>query len=91
ERFDPDRFSAERAAQLPEGAYLPFGAGVHMCIGNTFALQEARIILAAMAQRFRVQALRSERVRPQPLVTLGMAEPFPVMLTRRPSTSPQRI
>ena len=83
EHFDPDRFSKERAAQIPEGAYLPFGAGVHMCIGNTFALQEARMILAAMAQRFRVQALASARVRPLPLVTLGMAEPFPVKLTRR--------
>jgi cytochrome P450 len=85
ERFDPDRFSAERAAQIPEGAYLPFGAGVHMCIGNTFALQEARMILAAMAQRFQLQALASERVRPQALVTLGMAAPFPVKLTRRAS------
>lgn len=83
--FEPDRFSPERASKIPEGAYLPFGAGVHMCIGNTFALMEARLILAAMAQRFTFSAAPevSRRVRPRPQITLGMAEPFPVVPTRR--------
>ena len=85
ERFDPDRFSPERISQIPEGAYLPFGAGVHMCIGNTFALMEARLILAAMAQRFKLVASpgANERVRALPMVTLGMAEPYPVVPIRR--------
>ena len=83
DRFDPDRFSPERAAAIPDGAYVPFGAGVHTCIGNTFAMAEARMILAALAQRFALRALHPERVRPRALVTLGMAEPFPVVLTAR--------
>ena len=83
--FDPDRFSPERVGQIPDGAYLPFGAGVHMCIGNTFALMEARLILSAMAQRFKlgVSPGANERVRPLPLVTLGMAEPYPVVPVAR--------
>jgi cytochrome P450 len=82
-RFDPARFLPERAAHIPEGAYLPFSAGVHACIGSGFALLEARLILAAIAQRFSVRALRPQAVRPKPLVTLGMADPFPVRLHRR--------
>jgi cytochrome P450 len=82
-RFDPDRFLPDRATSIPEGAYLPFGAGVHVCIGNTFALMEGRMILAAMAQRFAYQAVRPQQVRPKPLITLGMAEPFPVAVRAR--------
>jgi pentalenene oxygenase len=78
--FDPTRFSPERSAKIPEGAYLPFGAGVHMCIGNTFAMLEARTVLAAMSQRFAFAALPGQRVRPRPLITLGMRDPFPVAL-----------
>src|SRR5205814_1959180 len=42
EKFDPGRFSPERVKQIPDGAYMPFGAGVHMCPGNHFALMESR-------------------------------------------------
>lgn len=83
DRFDPDRFTPERSEAIPAGAYLPFGAGVHTCIGNTFAVAEARMILAATAQRFSLRAVHPERVRPRALVTLGMAEPFPVLLSAR--------
>ncbi|MET0390684.1 MAG: cytochrome P450 [Polyangiales bacterium] len=83
DRFDPSRFSPERVGSIMEGAYLPFGAGVHMCIGNAFAMMEARIILAAMAQRFSIRAAPGHRVEPRPLITLGMADAFPVVLRRR--------
>lgn len=83
ERFDPDRFLPERAAGIPDGAYVPFGGGVHACIGNVFALTEARLILAALLRRFSVRALRPENVRARALVTLGMADAFPVVLTER--------
>ncbi|MET0282921.1 MAG: cytochrome P450 [Polyangiales bacterium] len=92
-RFDPERFRAERAQSVPEGAYLPFGGGVHMCIGNTFALTEARVILAAMAQRFDIRATPHFPVRPRPMVTLGMQHPFAVVPTRhtRASTFPSAL
>jgi len=47
EAFDPQRF----ARDPPRGAYLPFGAGPRMCIGNAFASMEAELVLATMAQR----------------------------------------
>jgi cytochrome P450 len=82
-RFDPSRFLPERAEQIREGSYLPFGAGVHMCIGNAFALTEARVILAAMVQRFAIRATPKKPVKPRPMVTLGMTWPFEVVPTQR--------
>lgn len=83
ERFDPGRFSPERKGELQSGAYLPFGGGVHVCIGNAFALLEGQLLLAALAQRFRVRAVSQQRVRPSPSITLGMRDPFHVRLEAR--------
>jgi cytochrome P450 len=47
QRFDPDRFSKERLAQLPSGAYIPFGLGPHSCIGEHMA----RIVLTLVLTR----------------------------------------
>ena len=52
ERFDPDRFAPERADAIPRGAYLPFGVGQRVCIGNNFALMEMAQIAAMLLQRF---------------------------------------
>lgn len=52
ERFDPDRFSFERAEQLPPNAWKPFGNGARACIGRGFALQESVLFLATLLQRF---------------------------------------
>lgn len=50
ERFDPDRFSFERAQHIPTGAWKPFGNGERSCIGRAFSLQESTIVLALMLQ-----------------------------------------
>lgn len=52
--FDPDRFSPERAAEIPANAWKPFGNGQRSCIGRGFALQEAMLFLAKLLQRFEV-------------------------------------
>ena len=52
ERFDPDRWTAERERALPKFAYMPFGGGPRVCIGNGFALMEAHLIVAAVARRY---------------------------------------
>jgi cytochrome P450 len=83
ERFDPARFSPARIGSIPDGAYLPFGAGVHQCIGNTFALMEARIILAAMVQRFAISAIPGHKVRKTPEIVMTPVGGFPVMLRAR--------
>src|SRR5581483_10103617 len=51
--FIPERFSKDREADIPRYAYLPFGAGPRICIGNMFAMMEARLVLATVAQRYR--------------------------------------
>jgi cytochrome P450 len=83
ERFDPGRFSPERVKAIPDGAYLPFGAGVHMCIGNNFALMEARIILAAVLQRFAFAPVPGHRVRLNPQVVLSPEGALPLVVHER--------
>ncbi len=52
DQFRPERFLPGRAADRPKFAYFPFGGGPRICIGNTFALMEGVLVLAALAQRF---------------------------------------
>ena len=91
ERFDPDRFLPERAAAIRDGSYLPFGAGVHSCIGTSFALAELRVILAAMAQRFQVRAVPRFPVEARPGITLAMRHPFAVVATLRRAEPAARV
>jgi cytochrome P450 len=69
-RFDPERFSAQRAAGRARFSYLPFGGGKRICIGAAFALAEATILLATIAQRYRLRLVPGHRVEPQGLITL---------------------
>jgi cytochrome P450 len=55
ERFDPDRFGPGRVEEIPEYAYIPFGAGPHVCVGNTFALMEITLVVATVVQRFHLE------------------------------------
>jgi cytochrome P450 len=84
ERFDPDRFSPERAERIPRGAYLPFGVGPRVCIGNSFAMMEATLIAAMLLQRFEL-GLPPGTTAPQPSlnVTLRPAAGLHLLLRRR--------
>jgi cytochrome P450 len=55
ERFDPDRFLPGRAQSIPECAYFPFGAGPHVCVGNSFAMMEITLVVVTVAQRFHLE------------------------------------
>src|SRR5262249_16835846 len=55
ERFDPDRFEPGRVEDIPEYAYFPFGAGPHVCVGNTFAMMEITLVVATLVQRFHLE------------------------------------
>ncbi len=70
EAFEPDRFSPQRSVGRPKLAYMPFGAGQRMCIGNNLAMMEAQVILSMVLQRFRVRPVPGQIVDPWPLVTL---------------------
>jgi cytochrome P450 len=70
ERFDPDRFTAERSAERPRFAYFPFAGGPRQCIGSEFALTEATLVLATIICRYRLELASRREVIPQPLTTL---------------------
>jgi cytochrome P450 len=83
ERFDPERFSEEEKEKQHRFAYFPFGGGPRQCIGNTFAMMEAQLILAMIAQSFRLRTLPGYAAIPEPLVTLRVRGGLPMMLERR--------
>jgi cytochrome P450 len=70
ERFDPERFTPERVAARPRFAYYPFGGGARQCIGSSFALMEAQLILATAAQHFRPRLVPGHVVDEDPTFTL---------------------
>jgi cytochrome P450 len=54
EQFDPERFATGRVEKIPQHAYIPFGAGPHLCIGNTFAQMEMVLAVSTVVPRFRL-------------------------------------
>jgi cytochrome P450 len=80
--FDPERFTPERSEGRPRYAYLPFGGGPRLCIGNNFALMEAPLILAGIFQNFHLQIFPGHKVEPDPLVTIRPRGGLPVKITR---------
>jgi cytochrome P450 len=83
EAFDPERFLPERSADRPKFVYLPFGAGPRQCIGNQFALIEAQLIVATLAQRYRLHLVPQHRVEPWALITLRPRFGMPMIIERR--------
>ena len=83
EVFDPLRFTPERVAARPHYAYFPFGGGPRLCIGSAFAMMEAQLILATVAQRYRLCLGTDVRVEPEPLITLRPRGGLPMTLARK--------
>jgi cytochrome P450 len=70
QEFRPERWEGDLMKRLPRFAYFPFGGGPRQCIGNNFAVMEAQLLLAAMAQRFRIRLVDGRPVVPMPSITL---------------------
>lgn len=83
DEFQPERWTDAFEAALPRYAYMPFGGGPRICIGNSFAMMEAQLILTAMAARYRFDLLPEPRVSTAPLITLGTKEGLPVRVVER--------
>jgi cytochrome P450 len=80
EGFDPDRFLPEQFTEARRQAYLPFGVGQRLCIGNNFALLEARLIVAMVLQVFWLDLVPGCRVVPKPGITLRTQTGLPMTL-----------
>jgi len=83
EKFLPERWEDGLAKRIPKYAYYPFGGGQRVCIGNTFALMEAVIILAAVGQKFRFTVMPDARIDVNPQITLLPAHGIPATLISR--------
>lgn len=84
DRFDPARFGPERAKQQQRHAYLPFGAGPRVCIGNHFALMEAALVLATWCRKLRFDLVEPDReVALEPLITLRPRDGIRMRVTAR--------
>ena len=83
EAFDPERFSPENEKTIPRYGYLPFGAGPRVCIGNSFAMMEARLILATMVQQANLRLVPGQKIVPKQLVTVRPANGIEVKVKLR--------
>lgn len=70
EAFRPERWENDLIRRLPKGAYIPFGDGPRVCIGNHFAMMEAILLLATLAQRHRLESLEGETLELSASITL---------------------
>lgn len=86
--FHPDRWTSEMKQRLPRYAYFPFGGGPRQCIGNNFALMEAQLLLATIAQKFRFSLVPGHSVIPQPSITLRPKHGIRITVHRRARTTP---
>ncbi len=82
-RFDPERFSQEQSAARQRFTYLPFGGGRRICIGAAFSIAEATVLLATLAQRFRLRLVPGHPVEPQGLITLRARHGMKMLLAPR--------
>ena len=86
EAFKPERFApnvSNVSADRPKHAYLPFGGGPRICIGNSFAMMEHAIVLAAAARRWRLESIPGREVRTEPRITLRPRGGLPMRVMRR--------
>lgn len=70
EKFDPERWTPEARETRPKFSYFPFGGGTRVCIGEAFAWLEGVLVIATLAQKWRMRLIPGQTVTPQPGITL---------------------
>lgn len=85
--FRPERFTEAEESTRPKLAYHPFGGGPRACIGKVFAMIEARLLLATIAQRFRLELVSGHPVEPWTRITLVPKHGMKMILRKRATVS----
>ena len=80
--FDPDRWAPDSTAEGVKPSFLPFGAGRHLCMGEAFAWTEAAVVLAHLAQHWRLEPVPGQPVGISSLSTLKPTQ-LPMTVHRR--------
>ena len=83
--FIPERWLDQSINDIPKYAYIPFGGGPRICIGNSFAMMEAALVLATIAQRFQLRLLAGVEIVPQPFITMFPRDGLPMRVEERAS------
>jgi cytochrome P450 len=83
EEFVPERFSPDRKAALPKGAYVPFGAGSRTCIGMRFGQLEIKAVATLLLQRFRPELPSGHALHVRQMPTLSPENGLPILLRER--------
>jgi cytochrome P450 len=83
ERFDPARWTPEAKELRPKFSYFPFGGGTRVCIGEAFAWTEGVLVIATLAQAWRMKSVAGHAVAPQPMITLRPKGGMMMSLERR--------
>jgi cytochrome P450 len=83
--FQPERFLPGAAHEVARGAYIPFGIGPRVCLGQHFAVLEMTLIAALLLQRFELAPVGDEAPRPRMAVTLRPDGGLTLRLRRRPA------
>ena len=91
EEFRPERWEGDFIKRIPRFAYFPFGGGPRQCIGNSFALMETTLILATVAQKYRLSLVPDHPVVPLASITLRPRYGVRVMLESRPGSAAKRL
>ena len=81
--FDPERFAPENLGKQPRFVYMPFGGGPRLCIGQPFALAEATLLLATIAQRYQLRVAPNTKIECEPQITLRVKNGLPMFLLPR--------
>lgn len=81
--FEPERWHKDAQAQRPKFSYFPFGGGSRICIGERFAWMEGILLIASIAQKWRLRLLPNHPVVPQAGITLRPKYGMPMILERR--------
>jgi cytochrome P450 len=83
--FDPERWTIAAREARPKFAYFPFGGGPRVCIGEGFAWMEGVLLIATIAQQWRLRLAPGQRVAPQPMITLRAKNGIRMQLEKRTS------